>query len=155
NGDSIIVYMIKNMEIDSTLYVWEDATKEYKNIYKRTNFTQYDQITQLGFGNKRYEIIDSNHITFSFDTINGKMDESITRNVVKPSWGEYLSILKDTLERIDKKHFFFFLKKDKEKDSILFHHPYVSNSKVENAVRVFINENIEGEIYGNLISESV
>lgn len=142
NDDTLVSFTLKDLKIDSTRFVWNG--KWYDNYDDKVlnsatmDFPEGSQVIYVDvfkMGNKRYDVIDENNITFSYDT---------TKSETKTLGKELFDLIyknKDTLQKVDKRYITTALKKDIAKDSLLFHKPFVTEDVARAEIIPYLLQN--------------
>lgn len=148
NQDTIVAYNIRDQKIDSIVHYWNG--KGYIILG-----SEADKIYG-GFGDGKYIVINKDNIRFNTSKTQKTLDSIKDTTSIEAIIATFrIKIATDTLKRINKKYFYHFLEEDKKKDSILYNSPFIDNSTIRNTVSQFIENRIEGEVFGKLINNSI
>jgi len=147
--DTIVKYYVKDQKIDSVVHYWNG--KGYIMLGNEA-----DKLYGGGFGDGKYIVINNDSIRFDTSKTQKILDSIKDSTSIEALFAETeISSSSDTLKRINKKYFYHFLNEDRKKDSVLYHSPYIDNYTIRNTVSQFIKDKIEGEVYGELVSNSI
>lgn len=159
SGDTMVQYFVFKQSLDSSTYIWNNNKSGYYKLgesnligysYNRPAFRAPNEklvlkIDTTGYAEKVKQLLNERGKK-------GKTAEEILMSY-RLSQAQEGSTLSDTLIRLPKEQFLKEIVEQKIKDSLEFHHPYISDFFADEQIRKYISFYMEDR--GDFISNSL